>query len=107
MYFRNSYIREGTSYYRYASVDDFINGADPTGFGVTYGYNGEDAPGAYATFGFASLYAQDEWQALPTIKLTYGLRLEMPFYLYDLTPNPAIAGSHLCRGQENGCRHMA
>ncbi len=27
MFFRNSYIREGTSYYRYASVDDFINSA--------------------------------------------------------------------------------
>jgi len=100
MYFRNSYIREGTSYYRYASVDDFINGADPTGFGVTYGYNGEDAPGAYATFGFASLYAQDEWQALPTIKLTYGLRLEMPFYLYDLTPNPAIEALTFAEGKK-------
>ncbi len=91
MYFRNSYIREGTSYYRYASVDDFIEGADPIGFGLTYGYNGEEAPGAYATFGFAAAYAQDEWSVVPKLKLTYGVRLELPLYLYKLTNNPAIS----------------
>ncbi len=52
---------------------------DPIGFGVTYGYNGVDAPGATATFGFGSLYAQDEWQAASTFKLTYGVRLEIAF----------------------------
>ena len=90
LFFRNSYIREGTSYYRYASVDDFLNGADPSGFGVTYGYNGVDAPGATATFGFASLYAQDEWAVVPKLKLTYGVRLELPLYLDDMQGNPAI-----------------
>lgn len=91
MYFRNSYIREGTSYYRYASIDDFINGADPIGFGVTYGYNGEAAPGAYATFGFLSGYAQDEWALMPNFKLTYGVRLEVPFYLYELENNTNLS----------------
>jgi outer membrane receptor protein involved in Fe transport len=91
LYFFNSYIREGTSYYRYASVDDFINGADPIGFGVTYGYNGNDAPGAELTFGFAAVYAQDEWQLRPRLKLTYGVRLERPFYLDEMKNNPAIS----------------
>jgi len=90
LFFRNSYIREGTSYYRYASVDDFIDGEDPSGFGITYGYNGVDAPGAVATFGFAALYAQDEWQAVPKLKVTYGVRLELPLYLDDMQGNPAI-----------------
>ena len=90
LYFRNSYIREGTTYYRYGSVNDFITGADPIGFGVTYGYNGVDAPGAEATFGFAALYAQDEWQADPKLKLTLGIRAELPIYLADLAANPAI-----------------
>ncbi len=90
LFFRNSYIREGTSYYRYASVDDFINGDDPSGFGITYGYNGVDAPGAVATFGFAALYAQDEWQVVPKLKLTYGVRLELPLYLDDMQGNQAI-----------------
>ncbi len=90
LFFLNSYIREGTSYYRYNSVDDFINGADPIGFGVTYGYNGNDAPGADATFGLGSIYAQDEWQVMPGLKLTYGVRVEKPFYLNNMQDNPAI-----------------
>jgi len=91
LFFRNSYIREGTTYYRYASVDDFINSADPIGFGVTYGYNGVDAPGVYGTFGFAALYAQDEWKVVPNMKLTFGARLELPLYLDELEDNPAIS----------------
>ena len=100
LFFRNSYIREGTSYYRYASVDDFITGADPIGFGVTYGYNGVDAPGAEAAFGFAALYAQDEWQVVPRLKLTYGARLELPMYLNDLESNPAISALTFAGGKK-------
>jgi hypothetical protein len=91
LYFYNSYIREGTSYYRYASVDDFINGADPTGFGVTYGYNGNDAPGAILTFGMAAGYLQDEWQIFPRLTATYGIRFELPVYLDKMQDNPAIS----------------
>jgi hypothetical protein len=90
LFVKNSYIREGTSYYRYASVDDFLNNATPIAFGLTYGYNGEDAPGQTLTFGYGGLYAQDEWQVTPRFKLTYGVRLEMPFYFDDMLTNNAI-----------------
>lgn len=91
LFFRNSYIREGTSYYRYGSVADFLNNATPTGFGVTYGYNGVDAPGAELTFGLAAAYAQDEWKVIPNLKLSFGLRLELPLFFDELVDNPAIA----------------
>lgn len=91
LYFYNSYIREGTSYYRYPSVDAFINGEDPTGFGVTYGYKGNDAPGAELTFGMAAVYLQDEWQVTPKLKTTLGFRVELPVYLNKLDNNPAIS----------------
>lgn len=91
LFFRNSYIREGTSYYRYASVDDFINQANPIGFGITYGYNGNDAPGAEVTFGLGALYAQDEWKMASNLKITLGLRVERPFFFDELTDNPAIS----------------
>jgi len=100
LFFRNSYIREGTTYYRYASVDDFINSANPIGFGVTYGYNGVDAPGATATFGFAAGYLQDEWQVVPKLKVTYGVRLELPLYLDKLQDNPAIAALTFADGKK-------
>ena len=100
LWFLNSYIREGTSYYRYNSVDAFLTGADPSGFGVTYGYNGEDAPGAQATFGLGALYAQDEWQVIPRLKLTYGVRLEKPFYLDKMNNNPVISELTFAEGKK-------
>ncbi len=100
LFFLNSYIREGTSYYRYASVDDFLTGADPIGFGVTYGYNGNDAPGSALTFGVGALYAQDEWNVMPHLKLTYGLRLEKTFYFDKMQDNPAISALTFADGQK-------
>lgn len=100
LWFRNSYIREGTSYYRYASVEDFINNAAPIGFGLTYGYNGVEAPGAEATFGLGSLYAQDEWQVINNLKIVYGVRVEMPFYLNDMANNPAISALTFAEGKK-------
>ncbi len=91
IFVNNSYIREGTSYYRYASLDDFINDAKPIGFGVTYGYGGQDPKGVEMDFGLGSLYVQDEWQVNPNFKLTYGLRAELPFYHNKLMDNPAFS----------------
>jgi hypothetical protein len=91
LFFRNSFIREGTTYYRYNSVDAFINNATPSGFGVTYGYGGEDAPGAELTFGLGALYLQDEWKIDPKIKTTFGLRVERTFFFDELKGNPAIS----------------
>jgi hypothetical protein len=100
LWFLNSYIREGTSYYRFPSVDAFLNNDDPSGFGITYGYNGNDAPGAAATFGLGAVYAQDEWKVIPNLKITYGVRLEMPFYLDKMQNNPAISALTFAEGEK-------
>lgn len=98
MFVKNSYIREGTSYYRYASVDDFINDEAPIGFGITYGYNGEDAPGVKLNYGQFNAYIQDEYEINRKFKLTYGVRFEMPVYLdNDMVTNYAI----LQKGYDN------
>ncbi len=91
IYVYNSYVRSGTSYYRYASMDDFINGAKPLGFGVTYGYGGKEPGAVDLNFGLASAYIQDDWQITPNFKLSAGLRLELPLYLNKLQDNPAVA----------------
>ena len=38
-YFKNSYLRGPYGYYRYDSMDDFMQGKVPTIYGITYGYN--------------------------------------------------------------------
>lgn len=87
----NAYMRNGTGYYRYKSVDDFINGAAPEIVCLTYGYDGEQNPAARVRFYKAGIYAQDEWQATDKFKLTYGLRIDGLFFdNQDLMTNKAI-----------------
>ena len=87
----NAYMRNGTGYYRYASVDDFINGAAPEVVCLTYGYDGNTNPAARVQFHKAGIYAQDEWNATENCKLTYGLRLDGLFFdNKDLMTNNAI-----------------
>jgi len=87
----NAYMRNGTGYYRYKSVDDFINGETPEVVCLTYGYDGEKNPAARVQFHKAGLYAQDEWNVSESFKLTYGLRLDGLFFdNSDLVTNKAI-----------------
>ncbi len=87
----NSYMRNGTGYYRYNSVDDFLNGAAPAIVCLTYGYNGEENPAARVRFNKLGVYAQDDWSATDRLKLTYGLRLDGLFFdNSDLMTNQAI-----------------
>ena len=59
-----------------------------------------DAPGAEATFGLGAIYAQDEWQATSKIKVTYGIRIEKPFYFDDMQDNPAISALTFADGKK-------
>ena len=87
----NQYMRNGTGYYRYNSVDDFINGAVPEVVCLTYGYGNETKPAARVQFNKAGIYAQDEWNITKNFKLTYGLRLDGLFFNNgDLITNNAI-----------------
>ena len=87
----NSYMRNGTGYYRYRSLKDFLSGAAPETVAITYGYDGEQNPAARVRYHQIALYGQDEWNATDNFKLTYGLRLEsMIFDNQDLMTNNAI-----------------
>ena len=87
----NQYMRNGTGYYRYESVSDFLSGAAPEVVCLTYGYDGEQYPAARVQFYKAGIYAQDEWNATDRFKLTYGLRLDGLFFNNgDLMTNKAI-----------------
>ena len=87
----NQYMRNGTGYYRYASMDDFMNGAAPEIVCLTYGYGGEDKPAARVQFNRAGIYAQDDWNVNDNFKLTFGTRIDGLFFNNgDLMTNNAI-----------------
>lgn len=106
----NQYMRNGTGYYRYRSVDDFINGATPEVVCLTYGYDGETAPAARVRFHKLGIYGQEEWDATDNFKLTAGLRLDGLFFSNsDLMTNNAIKdldynGRHIDTGKWPGAQ---
>ncbi|MDE6137816.1 MAG: TonB-dependent receptor, partial [Muribaculaceae bacterium] len=106
----NAYMRNGTGYYRYYSVDDFLNDRTPQGFALTYGWNGVMDPNAQVTFNQLGLYLQDEWNIAKNFKLTYGVRLDDLFFdNSDLATNKAIyaldfGGQHIDTGKWPGNR---
>lgn len=101
----NQYMRNGTGYYRYNSVDDFLNGAAPEVVCLTYGYGGETSPAARVQFNKFGIYGQDEWNVTRNFKLTYGLRLDGLFFNNgDLMTNNAILA--IAYPYKDGVRHI-
>ena len=101
----NQYMRNGTGYYRYNTMDDFMNGAAPEIVCLTYGYDGESKPAARVQFNRAGIYGQDDWNVTENFKLTYGLRIDGLFFNNtDLMTNKAIydldySGRHIDTGK--------
>ncbi len=77
----NGFQRFATSYYRFASWDDFIGGNKPTDFALTYSLQPGFAQ-AFPKFKFAqySFYAQDEISLSRNFRLTAGLRVDLTTY---------------------------
>ena len=87
----NQFMRMGTGYYRYLSMNDFLTGATPEIVGLTYGYGGETEPAARVQYSRAGIYAQDDWRVNDKLKLTLGLRFDGIFFNNkDLMTNQAI-----------------
>ena len=87
----NSYIREGTGQYRFRSIDEFLGGMAPEAVNFTYGFNGNDSPTSAVRFNQYGVYLQDEWNIVPSFKLTYGVRFDdLVFDEQDVERNTAI-----------------
>ncbi len=87
----NQYMRNGTGYYRYNSVDDFINGAAPEVVCLTYGYGGETNPAARVRFHKPGVLFSDDWNPTENLKLTLGVRFDGLFFNNsDLMTNQKI-----------------
>ena len=85
----NGYAQAGTGYYAYAATPDQVEngkwdevfGAQPRFVGITYGNNADHSmfSARMTTHNFA-VYLQDNWDICHRFKLSYGLRMELPFY---------------------------
>jgi hypothetical protein len=49
-----------------------------------------DIPSDKLVFGQVSLYGQDRFEINPRLILTYGMRVDLPFYPVDLPGNPVL-----------------
>ncbi|MGZ8510920.1 MAG: TonB-dependent receptor [Chitinophagaceae bacterium] len=92
MEFQNSFTSgSGGGYYRYASLQDFLDKKAPVVFAVSYDPNnrlGINVP--TAKFNQLGIYLQDIWTANNNFKLTYGLRVDKPSYPYKPQRNQAL-----------------
>lgn len=90
---KNGFQRYGTGYFVFDSWSDFVNNAKPSNFAITYPLT-EDGSQAFPAFKFnqLSLYLQDEYTVNTKLKLTAGLRVELPSYpdVAEIKTNPAI-----------------
>ncbi len=97
----NNYMKQGSGYYRYASMQDFMDGAAPIGAALAYGYDGDMEPSSKVRFNQIGLYLQDDWNVTDRFKLNYGIRFDnITFNEDDLKFNKALydldfGGRHL------------
>jgi hypothetical protein len=100
MTFDNAFNPTWDSWYRWNSYDDFVSAVidrdlsvRPSGFAIGFTYD-ENNPNVLPTdrtqFGQVGIYAQDEYQATNDLKLTLGLRVELPFYPIEAPRNPRV-----------------
>ena len=105
IYADNSYLRNGTGYYRFKSLDDFLTMQAPESVAFTYGYDGITDPTSAVRYNQIGLYLQDEWQATDRLKLTYGVRADnIIFDEQDIARNDKIyardfGGYHIDTGR--------
>lgn len=103
----NGYMQGGAGWYIYDSWNSFATGKDPLSFMITHANMDDPSATVYPTFDYsqASLYLQDAIDVSNYLKLTAGVRLEMPFISFvndnenkdflavaEANPNSSFAG---------------
>ncbi len=100
MTFDNAFNPTWDSWYRYNSYNSFVESVInqnpnvvPDGFAIGFTYDADNPftlPTDRTAFGQVGLYIQDEYQVNRDLKLTAGLRVDLPFYPVDAPANPRL-----------------
>ena len=76
--FRNLFIRKFFGDYRFKSVDDLENNKVDS-YGRSFSRTSDPKQPAQFSVNQLGFYLQDEWSLLPNLKLTGGVRVDIPF----------------------------
>jgi hypothetical protein len=90
--FNNLFIRDFYGWYKFSSIQNLLNGA-PSEYRYSYAntsVTGTNTPSAKWSAARYGVYAQDEWTATPDLKLTLGLRLDIPTFPDHPYDNPTF-----------------
>lgn len=100
----NTYMRNGTGTFRFASMSDFMSGAAPIEMALDWGFDGEEYPSAKVRFNQIGVYGQDEWSVSDRLKLTYGIRFDNISFNNDdiMTNNATLAIDYGGRNVDTG-----
>ena len=100
---KNGFQRFGTGYYVFDSWADFTSGAKPSNYAITYPLTA-DGSQAYPSFKFNqySLYLQDEFTVNEKLKLTGGLRFELPTFpgVEEIKTHPLVQQLTFANGEK-------
>lgn len=103
--FSNLFVDYFYGRYQYADLDAFYNSArhDSANGNYLMKYSTDpDDPAPEVDMRALQLgfYVQDEWQPKDQLKLTGGLRVDVPFFPVDLPENPEVADKTFRNGRE-------
>jgi hypothetical protein len=76
--FSNLFLSAGNGYYQFATLDDFQNRI-PVRYDYKYVLPGGNLYATWKGIQYG-VYAQDEWTGIPKLKVTVGLRLDVPTF---------------------------
>jgi hypothetical protein len=76
--FSNLFLSAGDGYYQFANLDDFQNRI-PVRYDYKYVLPGGNLYATWKGIQYG-VYAQDEWTGIPKLKVTVGLRLDIPTF---------------------------
>jgi len=91
--FKNLFIRSFWGYYNYYNLN-YMSQLDlnkPNAYQVVTSRTGDAQPAAQFSVNQIGFYAQDEWSAMPNFKLTYGLRVDIPYFPTKPAQNDSVS----------------
>ncbi len=86
--FANLFVSDINGYYQFASLNDFLN-AKPVRYNYGYVLPGGNLWAELKGIQYG-VYAQDEWTGVPKLKVTLGLRLDVPTFPDKPPFNPSV-----------------